>query len=64
MDSTEESWKYCDALSCATLLEDKKLLVLMFIPLLDRKNIFEIYQVVNLPILYSQVEQDLRAVVR
>lgn len=58
----EDLWKYYNALGCVTLLENKKLLVLMSIPLLDRESIFEVYQVVNLPIPYPQATQGLEAV--
>ena len=64
IDLTEELWKYYSALGCVTFLEDKKLLVLVSISLLDRMNMFEIYQVINSTIPSHQVEQKLKKIAK
>ena len=64
VDPIEELWKYYSALGCVTLIENDKLLILMSVPLLDRDSIFEIYQVINLPITYSRTDQRMGAVAR
>lgn len=61
---TKELRKYDSAFRCVTLLENRKLLVLMYILLLNRESIFEIYQVINLPILYPTGDQGLGMVPR
>ena len=35
VDPTEELWKFYNALGCVTLIENDKLLILMYVPLLD-----------------------------
>lgn len=47
VNPTKPLWKYYSALGCTTLLENKKLLVLVSVPLLNRDSTFEIYQVIN-----------------
>lgn len=63
VDPTKELWKY-NALGCVTLLENRKLLILMSIPLLDRESVFEIYQVINLPMPYPRGDQGSGMVAR
>ena len=58
VDSTKQSWKYYSTLGCVTLLENKKLLVLISVPLL------EIYQLINLPMPYPKTNKKLEAVGR
>ena len=61
INSIEGLWKYHLALSCISL--EDKLLVLVSVPLLDRDSTFEIYQVINMPIPYPWVEQELGVIV-
>ena len=58
VDPTEELWKYYNVLGCVTLMENDKLLILRSVPL------FEIYQVINLPISYPRTDQKMGAVAR
>ena len=64
LDPTEELWRYYNVLGCVTLMENDKLLILMSVPLLDRDSMFEIYQVINLPIPYPRTDQKMGAVAR
>ena len=56
-DLVKELWRYYSALGSAIILEGSKLLVLVSVPLLERGNMFEIYEVINPPIPYPRVEQ-------
>ena len=64
VDSTEELGKYYNALGCVMLLQEDKKLLFLSISLLDRYDTFKIYQVINLPIPYPQVEQEFRALAK
>lgn len=64
LDPTEGLWKYYISLGCVTLLEGSKLLVVTSLPLLDRNGLFEIYQVLNLPIPYPRVQERVEAVAK
>ena len=46
-DPTENLWKYYQSLSCTTILDEDKFLVIVSVPLLDRETTFEIYKVFN-----------------
>lgn len=64
VDPTKQLWQYYSTLGCVTLLENKKLLVLISIPLLDKDSTYEIYQVINLPMPYPKTNQKLEAIAR
>ena len=51
-DPTENLWKYYQSLSCTTILDEDKFLVIVSVPLLDRETTFEIYKVFNTPLPY------------
>ena len=42
-----ELWKYYQPLTCTTILDRGMFLVVVSVPLLDRVNKFEIYNVIN-----------------
>ena len=52
-------WRYYNSLGCVTLIEDTKLLDLVPISLLNRGSIFEVFQVINLPISYPGTKREL-----
>lgn len=47
---TSDIWHFYNTLTCTTYLEESKILVVLSIPLLDRKERYEIYKVHNLPV--------------
>ena len=51
-DPTENLWKYYQSLSCTTILNEDRFLVIVSVPLLDRETTFEIYKVFNTPLPY------------
>ena len=53
-DPTENLWKYYQSLSCTTILNEDRFLVIVSVPLLDRETTFEIYKVFNTPLPYNQ----------
>ena len=63
-DPTRELWRYYSSLSCITLVEEKKILALVPVPLLDRDSTFEVFQVINLPIPYPNPKQELGVVAK
>ena len=46
-DPVRELWKYYQSLTCTTMLDRGMFLVVVLVPLLDRDNKFEIYNVIN-----------------
>ena len=52
-DPVEELWEYYRFLSCKTILMEDRIAVIISVPLLDVDGIYEIYDVVNLPIPHS-----------
>ena len=46
-DPDRELWKYYQSLTCTTILSRGMFLVVVLVPLLDRDNKFEIYNVIN-----------------
>ena len=63
-DPTRELWRYYSSLGCITLVEEKKILALEPVPLLDRDSTFEVFQVINLPIPYPDPKQKLGVVTK
>ena len=63
-DPTRELWRYYSSLGCITLVEEKKILALVPVPLLDRDSTFEVFQVINLPIPYPDPKQELGVVAK
>ena len=63
-DPTRELWRYYISLGCITLVEEEKILALVPVPLLDRDSIFEVFQVINLPIPYPDPKQELGVVAK
>ena len=61
-DPTREKWRYYSSLGCITLVEEKKILALVPVTLLNRDSTFEVFQVINLPIPYSDPKQELGVV--
>ena len=61
LDPTKELWNYYSALGCTTLLENDKSLVLSSVPLLNRDNTLEIFQVINLPIPYPRGRSEAKS---
>ena len=53
-----ELWHYYSSLGCLNLVENSRLLIVVSLPLLDSSNIYEVFQVINLPILYPRRKQD------
>ena len=51
-DPMENLWKYYQSLTCTTVLDEDKFLVIVSVPLLDRDTTFEIYKVSNTPLPY------------
>ena len=51
-DPTENLWNYYQSLSCTTILDEDKFLVIVSVPLLDRETTFEIYKVFNTTLPY------------
>ena len=43
-DPMENLWKYYQSLTCTTVLDEDKVLVIVSVPLLDRDTTFEIYR--------------------
>ena len=52
-DPATEQWHYYNSLGCLTLVENDRLQMVVSLPLLDSSNIYEVFQVINLPIPYS-----------
>ena len=46
-DPDRELWKYYQSLTCTTILDRGMFLVVVSVPLLDRDNTFEIYNIIN-----------------
>ena len=46
-DPDRELWKYYQSLTCTTILDRAMFLVVALVPLLDRDNKFEIYNVIT-----------------
>lgn len=61
---TAELWYYYKSLGCLTLIEDGKLLIVVSLPLLDTGSIYEVFQVINLPIPYPHEKQGLGTVAK
>ena len=61
-DPMFELWRYYNTLGCITLVENCKLLILVSVSLLDAGSVFEVFEVINLPIPYPNAKQDLRIV--
>ena len=49
-DPAMKLWHYNNSLGCLTLVESNRLLIVVSLLLLDSSNIYEVFQVVNLPI--------------
>ena len=46
----KEIWKLCETLTCTTVLDKSRFLVIVSIPLLDNVNTFEILNIFNMPV--------------
>ena len=51
-DPGKDLWKYYQTLTCTTILDEDKFLIIVSIPLLDRETTFETYKVFNTPLPY------------
>ena len=51
-DPERELWEYYKFLSCTTLIQSKRVLIVVPIPLIDSNNKFDIFEVYSLPSLY------------
>ena len=66
-DPIKNLWKYYQSLTCTTVLDEDKILVIVSVPLLDRNTTFEIYKVCNAPLPYynqsipAQLQPDIVA---
>ena len=49
-DPNKSLWKYYKYLTCSTMVKDKKILIVVSIPLLDLSSTFEVFNVHNLPL--------------
>ena len=47
-------WKFYQTLTCSTVLDEGRFLVIVSLPLLDIINKFEIYDVFNMPVLHDK----------
>ena len=47
-------WKFYQTLTCSTVLDEGRFLVIASIPLLDKINNFEIYDVFNMPVPHDK----------
>ena len=63
-DPATELWHYYNSLGCLTLVEKGRLLIVVSLPLLDSSNIYEVFQVINLPIPYPHRKQGSGTVVK
>ena len=56
-DPATELWHHYNSLGCLTLIENGRLLIVVSFPLLDSSNIYEVFQVIYLPIPYPHRKQ-------
>ncbi|CAG2210600.1 unnamed protein product [Mytilus edulis] len=49
-DPIKDLWAYYQSLTCTTLIYERKIFVVISVPLLDYNNKFEVFKVFNLPI--------------
>ena len=50
-DPRAKIWKCYQTLTCATVINQGKFLIIVSIPLLDKNNKYEVYSVFNMPVL-------------
>lgn len=50
----EDVWYYYKALTCVTLVKDRRFITLVNVPLLELNSRFEVYQVHNIPVPYQK----------
>ena len=53
-DPESNIWYFYNTLTCTAYLDGHKILIVLTIPLLDRKEIYEIYKIHNLPLPKNQ----------
>ena len=63
-DPATELWHYYNSLSCLTLVENGRLLIVVSLPLLDSNDIYEVFRLINLPIPHPLVKQGWGAVAK
>ena len=53
-------WKYYKYLTCSTMVKDKKILIVVSIPLLDLSSTFEVFNVHNLPLPFMNQTKGIK----
>ena len=49
-DPVENLWKFYEFLTSKTVMQDKRILIVITVPILEHANEYEIYKVINLPL--------------